>query len=530
MRIKSIHLDQFKRFTELTIHNIPSTAKLIVLVGPNGCGKSSIFDAFKTWHLAHGYGQIADEEYCKKDKNDSRHSYDLVKIDFHTNFAEYPQKERREFFYFRTAYRNSPEISIRALENLISPLECPDSRMMIANDTTVEENYQRLISETLKELYSKCNDSKSVKQLRDELLDKIRVPLSHLFEGLKLTEIGLITDKAEFYFSKGNTLRYEYSKLSAGEKAAFDLILDMVIKCGFYKNTIFCIDEPENHIHTNLQARLINELFQLIPDESQLWIATHSFGMIKEAKKLSVQHPNEIIFLNFDGYDFDESVTLEPSKFDSALWDKMIDIALDDYSRFLAPSTIVFCEGSPRGRKRKDFDARCYRQIFKQTYPDTIFYSLGGCTTIEEKDIIIDFIKSISPNSKIIRVIDRDDRSDCEVMELQDKGIKVLSLRHIESYLLADEVLKKWCQSVHCSEKEDELISLKKEKIDASISRGNPPDDIKSASNDICIFGKKLLGLTQCGSVGEYIMRDTLAPLITPDMHTYRQLENDIFG
>ena len=530
MRIKTIHLDKFKRFTNLTICNIPPTTKLVVLVGPNGCGKSSIFDAFKAWYLSHGYNNIADNDYCKKDKKDSRKSYDLVTIDFHSNISEYSQEQQREFFYFRTAYRNSPKISLTTLKKLKSPLEHLDDRMMISNDATVEDNYQRLISETLKELYNTDNDNKNVKKLRNELLDKIRIPLSRMFPDLELNEIGLVTEKAEFYFSKGISHRYEYSKLSAGEKAAFDLVLDMIIKGEFYKNTIFCIDEPENHIHTSLQARLLNELFQLIPHESQLWIATHSFGMLKEAKRLSLQFPNEVIFLNFDGYDFDEGVVLEPSQCDTTLWNKMLEITLDNYSSFFVPETIVFCEGTSKGRKRKDFDASCYTNIFQNTHPNTLFYSLGGCNTVEEKDIIIDFIKNISPNSKIVRVIDRDDRSDNEVNELLDKGIKVLSLRHIESYILDDEVLKKWCKNVQHPDKEEELISLKKEKIDASISRGNPADDIKSASNEICIGGKKLLGLTQCGSLGEYIMRDTLAPLITPDMEVYKLLSNDIFG
>ena len=39
MKIKSIKLEGFKRFTDLKIEGIPETAKLVVMIGPNGCGK-----------------------------------------------------------------------------------------------------------------------------------------------------------------------------------------------------------------------------------------------------------------------------------------------------------------------------------------------------------------------------------------------------------------------------------------------------------------------------------------------------------
>ena len=38
MRIKSVRLKNYKRFTELAIADLPETARLVVLVGPNGTG------------------------------------------------------------------------------------------------------------------------------------------------------------------------------------------------------------------------------------------------------------------------------------------------------------------------------------------------------------------------------------------------------------------------------------------------------------------------------------------------------------
>lgn len=47
MKITSLYLKNFKRFSELSIQRIPPEAKLVLLIGANGSGKSSIFDAFE---------------------------------------------------------------------------------------------------------------------------------------------------------------------------------------------------------------------------------------------------------------------------------------------------------------------------------------------------------------------------------------------------------------------------------------------------------------------------------------------------
>jgi len=67
MKIKSIRMKKFKRFTDLTICNIPESAKLVVLVGPNGCGKTSVFEAFNQWYRRCGWNMgINDFLYFEK--------------------------------------------------------------------------------------------------------------------------------------------------------------------------------------------------------------------------------------------------------------------------------------------------------------------------------------------------------------------------------------------------------------------------------------------------------------------------------
>ena len=45
MRIKKLHLKKYKRFFDLTIDLGEDPKRVIALIGPNGCGKSSVFDS-----------------------------------------------------------------------------------------------------------------------------------------------------------------------------------------------------------------------------------------------------------------------------------------------------------------------------------------------------------------------------------------------------------------------------------------------------------------------------------------------------
>ena len=63
MKIAKIHLTNFKRFTDLLIDNIPSTSKLVLLIGANGSGKSSLFDAFAFIDAAIKRDVAQDEEF-----------------------------------------------------------------------------------------------------------------------------------------------------------------------------------------------------------------------------------------------------------------------------------------------------------------------------------------------------------------------------------------------------------------------------------------------------------------------------------
>lgn len=542
MRIKRVELNDFKRFTHLTVEDIPETAKLIVLVGPNGSGKTSFMEALNHYYKFAGYGDVGESNYLSKidvkRKFEFGEWYSLasktVDIDFYD--AAYPKDVGRSnikgHFYFRSAYRNEPDFVIDTMRKQDDPTKTVHLKSLIQNDQSVSSNYQRLIANSISELYKSENNQKDVATLRSELTGKISASIERVFEDLHFSSLGDPLQNGNFYFTKGTTKDFPYKNLSAGEKSAFDLILDLVVQSKYYPDAVYCIDEPETHMHTKLQGKVLRELYGLIPGNSQLWLSTHSIGMLQEAQDIEKEAPGTVVFLDFDGRDFDDDQIIRPSKIGRAVMDKFYELAFGDFSKLLLPQKIVFCEGDSCGTTRKSFDSSIYSTIFENTHPEAYFSSGGSCEEIINKlDANLgEVLKVLLKETKIIKVIDRDDRSNQEVDELKSNRISVLSKRNLESYLLDDSVIEKLCISVGKSDKVDECLQKKQEALSSSIKRENAPDDLKSARGDIYTSLKKILGLTQCGNRPDPFLRDTMAPLITPDMEIYKQLERDIFG
>jgi len=543
VRIKAIIVDTFKRFSHLEIRDIPQTAKMVILVGPNGSGKTSLFEAINMWQKIRGFRSPLDQTYYEKKQNDTveptnehmqkwqQASFQKVTIDFYD--AVINGEDARGHFYFRSAYRNEPDFNISSFESKQDPTKSLRLNTLIQNDITVSENYQRLIANTLEGVYNTANDKKTVEIFREELIGKIRNSLNNIFPDLNLSSIGNPLVNGSFYFEKGLSKNFHYKNLSAGEKSAFDLVLDIIIKSHYFVDAVYCIDEPELHMHTELQGSVLRELYKLIPEHSQLWISTHSIGMLQMAEEIENLNRETIIFLDFSNRNFDDKEEIRPAKINKAVREKFYELALGDFAKLMLPKKIIFCEGDPNGNLKKNFDKTIFSIIFADTHPDAFFVSAKSCSELENIETSLgEVMTKLLSNAEIIKIIDLDDRSENEVTDLLSKGIKVLKKRNLESYLLDDSIIKKLCEKRNQLEMYTACLDAKVTAIQSSISvpRNNPLDDIKSARGQIYNSLKTILGLTQCGNTADAFLRDTIAPLITPDTEIYKQLEQEIFG
>jgi len=451
VRLASAHFIGFKRFTDTLISDIPATARLVVFAGPNGSGKSSIFDGLRTWHgYSGGAGFGWDETYGTKVGTPAISWPEHIKLTFHDPLPIGPEEVKR-MVYVRTAFRNEADFSVNNFNRLASPLDSPRINRLIDNDVSVSENYQRLIMQTIDGIYdSSIPDETTKGEIRDRIIGEVRRAMQLVFPDIEFSGVGGVGggtgSGGTFYFDKGSSRNFLYKNLSAGEKAAFDLILDMVVKREFFDDTVWCIDEPETHLNTRVQGVLLQTLVDLLPDKCQLFVASHSIGFMRKAWEMAKVSPYQVVFIDLQGADFDNHVVLTPVRPTREFWARTLDVALGDLASLVAPEQLVLCEGRPSrgGNDRKAaFDATCYGRIFGDEFPNTDFLSVGNSNDVGQDRLEFgSAIQALSSGTKLVRLIDRDMRSVEEVEILKDAGVRVLTRRHIEAYLLDDDVVR----------------------------------------------------------------------------------------
>lgn len=532
MKIRRIAIKVFKRFTNTTIENIPETAKLVMLVGPNGSGKSSLIDAVYNWYSRTWAGRGGwDESYhAKQTPGATVRQSEAVRIEF---FDPQPRTEadKKKAIYVRSAYRNDPEFDMSNLTRTEPAIQEHRFSRLIENDQAVSRNYTRLVSQGFEDVFELADANTTVGEFREELIGEIRDAMANLFPGLVLNSLGNPLTSGTFKFDKGDSKAFLYKNLSGGEKAAFDLLLDLLIKRREFNDTVFFIDEPEAHMGARLQGDLLAALVDLVPDNSQIWLATHSIGMMRRAKEIGSAHPGQVAFLDFDGRDFDAEQVLTPMSPDRPFWKRALQIALHDLADFVAPERVLLCEGGQFNGGKREFDADCYNSIFQLEFAESVFVGAGNATDVEhDRRALRSLLRVVSEGSTIIRLIDRDDRTDDQIAALNAQGVRVLSLRTIESYLLSDEVLAAFCAKNTRPELAEELLAAKAEALRASVARGNPPDDLKSASGEIYNAARRLFPEQKLGSDSLVFMKAFCAPLVTPGTATYTILRRDVFG
>ena len=480
---------RFKRFGSLEIQALGADVDLVVMLGPNGSGKSSVFDAFLEWARTQGRRSRRGVPPNYFDSETS--NFGRPEITLHNSSTSRSSTSLGSLVHVRTAHRNTPDVIANSIEKQEDFHHRNSLSRMVETDAALSGHYQRLVARFLPVL-SRLESSDAVRDLETirASLAPVQDSLIRVLPHLRFAGLGDPTSEGSFYFTRDDIRGFRYESLSGGEKAVFDLLLDFYIAATELGTPLMCLDEPEIHLNPAVQASVLTELMRLLPDGSQLWIATHSVGMIRRAFDISDEDPARVAFLDFGQVEGPApDVRLTPSRPSSKLLREAMSIALDDLATLLAPEVLVICEGSQASDRIHVWDERVYRQIFSDLHPRVEFKSSGGKGELERATAIASVI---APGTTILKLRDRDDLTPENRARLieKDPNLRVLKRRSLESYLLDDEVLEALVGERGFSVKNavDELKAARNKAI-------SPNGSAKGALRTVFDVAKKVLGI-----------------------------------
>ena len=415
MRLASLTLDNFKRFTHLEISDVPETAKLVLLVGSNGSGKSSVFDAF---NLLSGDDLTRPPNFSYDRKNQTNPFQ--VEATTHRGtrmFAVGPGTSyasgERPRFYGRSSLRVVPRIErvlgLSVDQQIALNADRPEffsheDRRFFADVA----QFTKEIDKSLREPTFRGEQADTVAIFR-RFIEPFNRSLRRIFGDSAATTIQIKNfDNSDpqqpirLFFTKGGST-VSFDLLSHGEKQIVILLMNFAVRRERYEDAIFFIDEMDLHLNTALQRNVLQEVVeQWIPENAQLWTATHALGFIEYADE-----SEHAAIIDFDDLDFDLPQRLAPAPRRHL---DVFEIAVprDSLSRLFSGRKVIACEGKDCAfyNAACDDNSRLFIPAGNAEGVFTMVQATPGLWGVRDRDFLlaseIEELRRLFPNYRVL--------------------------------------------------------------------------------------------------------------------------------
>jgi AAA15 family ATPase/GTPase len=315
--INAITIKNFMAHTELSIKNIP---EINVIIGKNDTGKTGVLKllyatvkALEVYSLKINSSDIsfkkelADKLFDtfmprKNGLGDLVQKGNKEKLDVNVTVVGNNGKYKQEIFYSfgdRTekSISTCSEINEPLPSNLINALFVPAKEVLTAfNDIrNIRENFYGVgFDDTYLDLIKALNLETTKGRVANEL-SQVNKSLEDLFEG-KIEQTG--QKEQPFTFKKGNQ-QFAMQQTAEGIKK-IGILTTLITNRQIGKGTILFMDEPETALHPDAIRQMVEMLVAMSKAGVQIFIATHSYFVIKQLSNCAKRDKLNINCWNFN--------------------------------------------------------------------------------------------------------------------------------------------------------------------------------------------------------------------------------------
>jgi ABC-type hemin transport system ATPase subunit len=406
---------------------------LMVIAGPNGCGKSTLLNAIRTGHGYQNIMYVGPHRAMRRQQVQQRHLL-VAPISFESLLTG----------------QNVPGFEgIRLLDGARDPWGYDDSANYLKHALCqIEVERQQAIA---------ARFDKDGQIERGALVDPwepLKTLTHNLLPHLSFDKIDA-TNRNQLQCAwkvHGSDVLVDLDDLSSGEKSIIQMFYPLVEReikhllagigagqePGARPELCVLIDEPELHLHPNLQLKVLDYLRVLTTGtQTQVVVATHSPTIVEYAsfEELFLLRPVELVKQ-------DENQLIRVANDDERL--RILREVFGNTMNLTAMQSIIVVEGTSETDASNVMpDRKLYRALHSGFDSVTVIPGGGKHECKALVRALNDNLKVFSPHLQAIALLDRD-----MVAGTEDKLIRLLPVAMIENLLLDPDSIWEAIQSV----------------------------------------------------------------------------------
>ena len=488
MKIKKLVIKNFKNITNLSMENIPD---LVVIAGPNGSGKTSIFEAIRVFKAAMGPYTDSDMSIIHQEVNNQLDNFitlgkneSTISIGFELDSDEISYLKQQGYddeikstngslLLEGTVTKSTngslllegtvtisksgsarPADSYPALSHILSHYDATDKLGAImyipafrdlpsgnVGDITLssdwEDQQKTQIMGNIRAKFQMIKQNIPIMLIYDQthtndqstkFIPQVQKIFKDFFFPKEFLGVNVNRALSWSFPIKYNNHTHDIDYLSSGEKEILMTFIE-ILKLQL-TGSIILFDEPDLHLNAALEKKIIRNLDRIVKEGNQIWVITHSLEIIGSIPIESLYKMKSI----FPENDKENMIELCSEKRDK--YEIFNNLGATTGIQLISDK-IVYVEGSS--------DIEILRTLFKEFDDKICFIETNGVKGIQGiSHAVGKLMDQATEYDSFLMIRDRDFLTDDECGKLVNKyenRVHVLTKRNIENLLLDPNIL-----------------------------------------------------------------------------------------